>query len=206
MRFLQLLILFCFRRALCGRDRRHYAASSIDADCTAPLFRSQFVVSPSTFKTDRIAPRASCSRRCGCATSSWTDKLELSLRSYLDLVMANNTDIADPAADRRDAEQRILRPYSIFDPVLDSALQQHRAPRRRAATRWQGADPVSNLNQPVNFRYQQTLETGTSLRGRLQRCRSPRPTTRSPPFNPSLDLATGRRLHAAAAAQPRAAT
>jgi outer membrane protein TolC len=86
-------------------------------------------------------------------------KLELSLRSYLDLVMANNTDIAIQRLTVDVAQNAITRAFARVRSAGYRQLQQHRAahPIGRSAT---GASTLKQLSQPANFTYSQTLPTG----------------------------------------------
>jgi outer membrane protein TolC len=87
------------------------------------------------------------------------DKLQLSLRSYLDLVMANNTDIAIERLTVEVAENAILRAFAVFDPLGTASFTstQQRTP---AGNQLVGAETLVQLTQPANFAYSQTLPTG----------------------------------------------
>src|ERR1043165_3833357 len=54
------------------------------------------------------------------------DKLELSLRSYLDLVMANNTDIAIQRLSVDVAQNAIPRAFAAFDPLATASVSESR--------------------------------------------------------------------------------
>ena len=88
------------------------------------------------------------------------DKLELSLRSYLELVMANNTDVQIQRLNVETAANAITRAFAPFDPLATANFTNTRS-KTPAIGVLDGAATVSTLNQPANFRYQQTLETGT---------------------------------------------
>ncbi|MCS7027032.1 MAG: TolC family protein [Bryobacteraceae bacterium] len=89
-------------------------------------------------------------------------KLELSLRNYIELVLANNTDIEIQRIAVEIPKNQILRAGAIFDPLFQG---------RFAATRSNsptidvlaGAATLSQLNQPWSFNYIQTLSTGTQV-------------------------------------------
>jgi len=87
-------------------------------------------------------------------------KLELSLRSYIDLVLSNNTDIQIQRLTVETPRNAILRNYSIFDPTLFASFNSARAqtPTNDALA---GAATLNNLSQPLNVRAQQLLPTGT---------------------------------------------
>jgi outer membrane protein len=88
-------------------------------------------------------------------------KLELSLKSYLDLVMANNTDIAVSRLTISVAQNAITRAFSPFDPFASGLLTSTRS-KTPASTVLQGASTLDTLSQPVTFSYNQLLPTGTS--------------------------------------------
>lgn len=88
------------------------------------------------------------------------DRLELSLRNYIDLVLANNTDIEIQRLSVEPSRNAILRNYSVFDPTLIASFN---ATRRLQPTNdvLAGAAISSTLNQPFSVRAQQMLPTGT---------------------------------------------
>ena len=87
-------------------------------------------------------------------------KLELSLRSYIELVMANNTDIAIQRLNVLLAQNAIQRAFAPFDPAFLGSFNSSRAntPSNDVLA---GASVVSSLNQRASFTYNQTLENGT---------------------------------------------
>lgn len=89
-------------------------------------------------------------------------KLELSLRDYLDIVLANNTDIQIQRLSVEQPRNAILRGYSLFDPLVTAAFTTTRreTPANDALA---GANVVNSLNQPFTFRYAQVLPTGTTF-------------------------------------------
>jgi outer membrane protein TolC len=90
------------------------------------------------------------------------DKLELSLRSYLELVLANNTDIAIQRLSVETMKNAITRSYGIFDPIGTASFQSTRqqSPTTDALA---GAAVLNTLTQPLNIGVQQRLETGTAF-------------------------------------------
>jgi outer membrane protein TolC len=86
-------------------------------------------------------------------------KLELSLRSYLDLVMANNTDIAIQRLTVDVAQDAITRAFAPFDPLATASFSstEQRTPSSYQLT---GAATLEQVSQPANFTYGQTLPTG----------------------------------------------
>src|ERR1700730_4419202 len=53
-------------------------------------------------------------------------KLELSLKSYLDLVMANNPDIGVQKLNIDFSRDAIMRAFSVFDPVANASFSAAR--------------------------------------------------------------------------------
>jgi outer membrane protein TolC len=88
-------------------------------------------------------------------------KLELSLKSYLDLVMANNTDIAVSRLTVSVAENAITRAFSPFDPFA-SGLFTSTQSKTPSSTVLQGASTLDTLTQPATFSFSQLLPTGTN--------------------------------------------
>ncbi|MGO4884585.1 MAG: TolC family protein [Bryobacteraceae bacterium] len=86
-------------------------------------------------------------------------KLELSLRSYLELAMANNTDIAIQRLTIDVAQNAITRAFGVFDPLAQASFSstEQRTPSGDQLT---GASTLVQLSQPANFSYGQTLPTG----------------------------------------------
>jgi outer membrane protein len=89
-------------------------------------------------------------------------KLELSLRSYLELVMANNTDIAIQKLTVDVAQNAITRAFAPFDPLATASFSstEQRTPSGDQLTSGAGASALVALTQPANFNYAQTLPTG----------------------------------------------
>ena len=87
-------------------------------------------------------------------------KLELSLHSYLELVMANNTDIAIQRLTVDIAENAITRAFAPFDPLATANFMSMRQ-ITPASQSLQGATTLVQLAQPANFNYSQTLPIGT---------------------------------------------
>lgn len=89
-------------------------------------------------------------------------KLELSLRSYLDLVMANNTDIAVQKLTVDTARNNIMGAFGRFDPTLTGSFSNTRA-ATPATSQLEGSTVAKQLTQPAQFQYNQTLQTGTQF-------------------------------------------
>lgn len=87
--------------------------------------------------------------------------LELSLRGYLELVLENNTAIAIQKLSVEQPSNAITRALSRFDPTVVTSFRATRTVSPTTST-LEGAKTLSQLTQPLSFRYQQTLETGAS--------------------------------------------
>lgn len=87
------------------------------------------------------------------------DKLELSLRSYLELVLANNTQIMLQKVLLQPSRNAIQRAFGAFDPIANARFQ---ATRQQTPTSdaLAGATVLSQLTQPFSLNATQTLENG----------------------------------------------
>jgi outer membrane protein len=88
-------------------------------------------------------------------------KLELSLKSYLALVMANNTDIAVSRLTVDVAQNAITRAFAPFDPFATGRFLSARSKSPTTDT-LQKVQNLSTLSQPALFTYNQTLSSGTN--------------------------------------------
>jgi len=88
-------------------------------------------------------------------------KLELSLKSYLDLVMANNTDIAVSRLTVDVANNAITRAFAPFDPFATGQFSSTRS-RTPSTNALAGANTLVTLTQPTQFTWNQLLPTGTN--------------------------------------------
>lgn len=93
-------------------------------------------------------------------------KLELSLKTYLTLVLANNTDVAIQRVQLESTQNAIQRAFGIFDPTIASGFNASRA-ETPSTSQLEGAALLSQLNQPFNVRYQQTFENGSQVNSTL---------------------------------------
>ena len=87
------------------------------------------------------------------------NKLELSLRSFLDAVMANNTDISVQKLSVEVFRNSILRAFSVFDPLVTARFNATRT-ETPANDVLAGASSLNSLSQPTNFQWTQTLSSG----------------------------------------------
>src|SRR5580704_17054402 len=76
------------------------------------------------------------------------DKLELSMRSYLELVMANNTDIAIQRLTIDVAQNAIMRAFGIFDPLATASFNSTKQ-KIPSSDVLQGASTLVQLTQPA---------------------------------------------------------
>lgn len=89
-------------------------------------------------------------------------KLRLTLQSYLDLVLANNTGIALQKVLLETPKNAIQRSMAFLDPTLGGNFRATRS-STPATSQLEGAGVVSNLSQPTNFNYTQTFMPGTQV-------------------------------------------
>ncbi len=87
-------------------------------------------------------------------------KLELSLRSYLALVMANNPNVGIQRLSLTLNEDSIMRAFGQFDPVATASFNATRA-LTSGTSALSGGATLNQLSQPLNLGVTQTLETGT---------------------------------------------
>jgi outer membrane protein len=91
-----------------------------------------------------------------------SEKLELSLKNYLDLVMANNPDVSVQKLTIVDPNvNAITRAFAIFDPNVLARFNTTRqqTPATNALT---GAATLNQLTQPLSLTYNQLLPNGTA--------------------------------------------
>lgn len=87
-------------------------------------------------------------------------KLELSLKDYLNLVMANNTNIQIQILSVETPKNAIQRAFSPWDPNVQASFSSQRS-RNLSGSVLEGAATVSQLTQPFSATYNQRLDTGT---------------------------------------------
>lgn len=87
------------------------------------------------------------------------DKLELSLRSYLQLVLANNVDIDIQRLTIETTRNAITRAYAPFDPFFTGSFNSTRT-ITPTTNQLEGAATLNQLSQPMNFSYNQTMDSG----------------------------------------------
>jgi outer membrane protein len=117
-------------------------------------------------------------------------KLELSLRSYIELVMANNTDVAISRLTVDTAKNAILRGFAPFDPLATASFNNTRT-KTPSTGALDGATTLATLSQPAAFNYSQTMQNGTQYQVGFSELKS---TTNSgfstfnPAYNSSLSV------------------
>ena len=89
------------------------------------------------------------------------DKLELSLKDYLALVVANNTDVQIQMLSLETPKNAIQRAFGAWDPRAQANFNSTRATTPPIST-LEGAAVVKTLSQPLTMSVTQTLSTGTS--------------------------------------------
>lgn len=121
--------------------------------------------SPSYLRTRFIAPvppKVELQPPSKLADFTVGDKLELSLKAYLELVLANNTDIQISKLSIETQRNAITAAFRPFDPIMNLSFNSTRR-NQQTNDALQGAAVLSTLNQPVQMTYQQTLENGTNF-------------------------------------------
>ena len=93
-------------------------------------------------------------------------KIELSLKNFLELVMANNTDIQVTFLSLETPRNNITYAYGIWDPIATASFSSTRS--TAVATNPTQSENASlgsttkSLAQPLSLSYSQSLDTGTS--------------------------------------------
>jgi outer membrane protein len=92
------------------------------------------------------------------------DKLELSLKNYLALVMENNTDIQIQMLSLDIPKDAITRAFSTWDPLARASFTTNRtiSPSTNVLDGVPTTGSVGSLAQPAQFAFQQTLSTGAN--------------------------------------------
>jgi len=89
-------------------------------------------------------------------------RVELSLRAYLELVMANNPDVNLQKLAVYEQENAIARALSPFDPTFDASFNATRA-QAPTSLATEGAAVRSTLGQIGRANYNQLFDTGTQF-------------------------------------------
>jgi outer membrane protein TolC len=93
-----------------------------------------------------------------------TGKLELSLKHFLELAMANNTDIQLQLISLEIPKNNILAAFGVWDPraLASFATTRSTTVPTNATTAQNAASLTKSLTQPYNLQYSQTLPEGLS--------------------------------------------
>lgn len=97
-------------------------------------------------------------------------KLELSLKDYLALVMANNTDIQLQLLTLEVPKNNILSSYGLWDPKATASFSTTRSTTvpTNATTAANAAALTKTLQQPYSLAYTQTLSNGLQYTAQFQ--------------------------------------
>ena len=113
-----------------------------------------------------VSPRVELAPPVRLTEYSISGKLELSLKNYIDLVLANNPDITIQKLSVEVQKNAIQRAFGVFDPV---AIGRFNATRQQSPGRPLLLDgnvlpgqPSNVLTQPASLTYNQVLQNGTS--------------------------------------------
>src|SRR5690242_8606003 len=89
-------------------------------------------------------------------------KLELNLKNYLALVMANNTDVQLQLLTLEIPKNAIQAAFGVWDPKATASFAATRATTipTNATTAQNASVLTKSLNQPYSLAYTQTLSTG----------------------------------------------
>ncbi|MGO9255475.1 MAG: TolC family protein [Bryobacteraceae bacterium] len=121
-------------------------------------------------------------------------KIELSLRQFLELVMANNTDVALQLISLEIPRNNILSAYGVWDPVAQASFSATRSTSlpTSAVVAQNTTELSKSLTQPYSLQYSQTLPEGLSYYVNFSGAKSSE-TNSFASYNPSLtaDLTFG---------------
>ena len=120
------------------------------------------------------------------------DKLELTLHSYLELVMSNHPDVQIQILTVLESENSIQAAFSPFDPTLALDFNANRS-TNPSQDQLQGGDVISSLRQNGGFTYRQTLDTGTNYQVSFSGLKTASSSSFRT-FNPSIQDTLGFRL------------
>jgi outer membrane protein TolC len=114
-------------------------------------------------------------------------KLELSLKHFLELVMANNTDIQLQLISLEIPKNNILAAFGVWDPRAQASFATTRSTTvpTNATTAQNAASLTKSLNQPYNLQYAQTLPEGLSYTASFSGVKNSQ-TNSYNNYNPSL--------------------
>lgn len=119
---------------------------------------------PSYFRTRFAAPSSRVELAAPVRLNEFIvdGKLELSLRAFIDLVLANNPDVSVQKLLIETSRNAVTRSAAGFDAAITARFNATRSETPSADT-LAGATVLSALNQPLNINYTQTMQSGTQL-------------------------------------------
>jgi outer membrane protein len=88
-------------------------------------------------------------------------KLELSVKAFLNLVMANNPNVSIQKLTVAISDDAITRAFGIFDPLATASFSTTRT-LSGSTSAVSGASTLDSLSQPLNLGVQQLLPTGAT--------------------------------------------
>jgi outer membrane protein TolC len=114
-------------------------------------------------------------------------KLELSLKHFLELAMANNTDIQLQLISLEIPRNNILAAFGVWDPKALASFSTTRSTTvpTNATTAQNAASLTKSLTQPYNLQYSQTLPEGLSYTASFSGAKSSQ-TNSYNNYNPAL--------------------
>ncbi len=112
------------------------------------------------------------------------DKLELSLKAFLELVMANNTDVQLQRLSLEIPKNAIQRAFGVWDPRASAQFTSTRS-TQPSTNVLDGASELKTLAQPATFSVSQTLPVGTNYTVSFSGTKSTTNSTFNN-FNPAL--------------------
>lgn len=159
---------------------------------TLPAQDQNFFPKPAYFRETLLSPNMRVELKPPTRLADFVEdgKLELSLRAYIELVMANNTDVAITRLNIDTAKNAILRGFAAFDPFLTASFNSTRT-KTPSTSALDAASTLAQLSQPVNFLYAQTLQNGTSFNVSFAETKSTTNSgfaTLNPAFNSGLSV------------------
>jgi outer membrane protein TolC len=110
-------------------------------------------------------------------------KLELSMKSYLELVLANSTDITIQRLSVETNRNAITRAFGPFDPLAIARFSATRV-ESQSTSAINGASSLNSLTQPLSLGFTQLLQTGTTFNINYANTKSSSNSTFAT-FNPS---------------------
>jgi outer membrane protein TolC len=136
------------------------ASSLLAQEMAAPVFPK-----PSYFRYTFSTPKTHVELQPPVKLQDFvaSGKLELSLRNYLDLVMANNTDVAVARLTLETPKNSLMGAFGKFDPLLSMNFSAQRQKSESTRSSIDGGSQLNTLTQNGGLTWQQTLQSGTQF-------------------------------------------